>query len=79
MIKLTYNCPSEYDAAKFAREVIMSGWNMRYRAKDKQIDVLYNANERQVPIDFIQQILEYNGLNTISLEKTLKVSWRYEL
>lgn len=79
MIKLTYNCPNEYEAGKFAKEIIQSGWNMRYRAKDKQIDLLYTTYDKRIPIDLIQQILEYNHLNTITLEKTLKVNWKYEL
>ena len=77
-IKLTYICPNECEAGKFANQVILSGWNMRYRAKDKRIDVLYRGNDKEEPIYLIQQTAEFYEIK-ITLEKTLKVNWKYQL
>lgn len=77
-IKLTYICPNECEAGKFANKVILNGWNMRYRAKDKRIDVLYGGHNKEEPIDLIQQMTELYDIN-ITLEKTLKVNWKYQL
>ena len=78
MIKLTYICPNECEAGKFANNVIRNGWNMRYRAKDKRMDVLYGGHNKEEPIDLIQQACELYGFN-VTLEKTLKVNWKYQL
>lgn len=78
MIKLTYICPNECEAGKFANQVILSGWNMRYRAKDNRIDVLYGGNYKNEAIYLIQHTAELYDIN-ITLEKTLKVNWKYQL
>ena len=77
-IKLTYICHDSFEASKLAKEVILNGWDMRYRAKDKRIDVLYGGHNKEEPIDLIQQMTELYNMN-ITLEKTLKVNWKYQL
>ena len=77
-IKLTYICPNECEAGKLAKEVILNGWDMRYRAKDKRIDVLYRGNDKNEAIYLIQQTAEFYEIK-ITLEKTLKVNWKYQL